>query len=128
MQELANVLDSRFFKVLGEPVRVEILKLLIQVGRADIGAVAERLPQDRSVISRHLSIMAEARLLSSEKVGRHIFYEVDGIFILQKLEGIVDDVRAYFHACCPELLDRQRRDETKTARKPAGTSPKGQNA
>jgi DNA-binding transcriptional ArsR family regulator len=52
--ELVAVLDSKFFKSLGEPVRVEIIRFLLLNGRADIATIAENMPQDRSVISRHL--------------------------------------------------------------------------
>ena len=101
LDELVNVLDSRLFKTLSEPVRIEILRFLLQNGRADIGAIAEKLPQDRSVISRHLSLMSEAGLLKTDKEGRHVFYEINGKAFLEKLEAIVANIKKCLAECCP---------------------------
>jgi DNA-binding transcriptional ArsR family regulator len=59
LDELVKVLDSKFLKALSEPVRIEILKFIMRNGRTDIGTIAENMPQDRSVISRHLNLMHE---------------------------------------------------------------------
>jgi hypothetical protein len=37
-----------------------------------------KLPQDRSVISRHLALMEKAGVLKVIKEGRHVIYVVDG--------------------------------------------------
>lgn len=100
-KELVTILDSKFFKVLSEPVRVQILKYLILNGRSDIATIAETLPQDRSVISRHLSFMSEAGVLSSEKITRHVFYEVNASSVLNRLEKIVDQIKECMSECCP---------------------------
>ena len=75
--EIANkfvdVVDSKLFKSMGEPVRVQIIRFLLLNGQADIGTIAENMPQDRSVISRHLNLMHEVDILNSEKEGRYIF-------------------------------------------------------
>ena len=89
-EELVEVLDSKFFKTLSEPVRVQILKFLMLNGRADIGSIAENMPQDRSVISRHLNLMQESGILISEKESRHVFYSVNGYYIAH-LSKIVRD-------------------------------------
>ncbi|UCD32879.1 MAG: winged helix-turn-helix transcriptional regulator [Desulfobacterales bacterium] len=100
-EELAAALDSKFFKALSEPVRVQILKYLILNGRSDIAAIAKDFPQDRSMISRHLQLMSEAGILKSQKITRHMFYEIDGPFVLGTLEGIVEKTKKYLPACCP---------------------------
>ena len=104
MNDLAKVFDSKLLKMLSEPVRIEILKVLAVGGRMDIGSITEQLPQDRSVISRHLSAMHDVGLLLAEKDGRHKIYELDGLFILKQLEGMTDAIRGFFMACCPEML------------------------
>lgn len=104
LDELVAVLDSKLFKTLSEPVRVEMLRILIQIGRADIGAIAERLPQDRSVISRHLALMSEAGLLKTEKEGRHVYYEINGPSFLEKVENIASSIKKCLETCCPGNL------------------------
>jgi len=101
VEELVDVLDSKLFKTLSEPVRVQILKFLMLNGRADIGTIAEFMPQDRSVISRHLHLMYEAGILTCEKESRHMFYEINGQAILEKMENITDKIRQCMAECCP---------------------------
>ena len=84
-EELVEAVDSKFFKTLSEPVRVQILKYLMLNGRADIQTIAENMPQDRSVISRHLNLMQEAGILTGEKENRHVFYDVNGQPFIEKL-------------------------------------------
>lgn len=101
-EELVANFDSKFFKVLGEPVRVQILKFLILSGSSDIAAIANALPQDRSVISRHLKFMEEAEILKSEKISRHVFYMVNVVAFRNKLSGIVEQINTCMNECCPD--------------------------
>ena len=100
--ELVEAVDSKFFKTLSEPVRVQILKFLMLNGRADIGTIAENMPQDRSVISRHLSLMQEAGVLTSQKENRYVFYEVNGQPFLEKLVDITEKIGRCMKECCPD--------------------------
>lgn len=100
-EELSANLDSKFFKVLSEPVRVQILKFLILNGSSDIAAIAASLPQDRSVISRHLRFMYEADILCCEKISRHTYYQVNALAFRNKLAGIADQITECMCACCP---------------------------
>lgn len=97
---LANI-DSDFVKALTEPARIEILKLLILNGPTDVKTLADKMPQDRSVISRHMALMEKAGLLSARKKGRHVIYTVDGKTALEKSENIVESIRKCFEfGCC----------------------------
>jgi len=99
-QSLSNI-DSDFIKALAEPARLEILKLLILHGASDVQTLAEKMPQDRSVISRHLAQMESAGLLSFHKEGRHKIYCVDGQTALRKAELLVESIRqCYGVGCC----------------------------
>lgn len=97
----AVILDSDLFKALCEPVRIEIVRLLIARGRSDLSAIAAELPQDTSVISRHLAVLHRAGLIRRAKAGRHVFFELDGPELLARLEGIVAALRAAVPFCCP---------------------------
>lgn len=95
-----NNIDSAFVKVLAEPVRIEILKKLIVHGENDVKNLAEMLPQDRSVISRHCSLMESAGLLKVKKEGRHVIYAVNGEQCLLKAEQIVESMRECLSVGC----------------------------
>ncbi len=92
---LANI-DRDFIKALTEPARLVIIKLLIVHRSLDVKSLAEKMPQDRSVISRHLSMMEKSGLLSSTKEGRQVFYTLDAKSALAKAEKLVDS----FKQCC----------------------------
>lgn len=94
-------LDSGFFKALCEPSRVAVLKRVMQLGRADVSAIAAQLPQERSVVSRHLQILLESEIVRATKVGRQVFYEVDGAAIIGRLEGILSHTKSLTPLCCP---------------------------
>jgi DNA-binding transcriptional ArsR family regulator len=100
-REFDALVESKLFRALCEPVRLEILKVLTLQGRSDIAAVAARLPQDRSVVSRHLASLREAGIVRREKVGRNVFFEMDGPATVAQLEDILARFRAVVPLCCP---------------------------
>ena len=101
-QELVEALDSKLFKTLSEPVRIQILKFLMLNGRADIATIAEKMPQDRSVISRHLNLMQEAGILISSKEDRHVYYTVNGKVFMEKVLDISEKINKCVKECCPD--------------------------
>ncbi len=101
IDELVQNFDSKFFKTLSEPVRVQILRFLMLNRRSDIGTIAKHMPQDRSVISRHLNLMHTAGILNCEKETRHIFYEINGQAFIDKLEKITSQIRKCMEEYCP---------------------------
>lgn len=104
---LAEHLNSKMFAVLAEPNRVELIKILLLHGPADIGTLAEHLPQDRSVISRHLKLMLDAQIVTCKKESRHRIYSLNGATILSKFDAIVEECRrAITHCCPPKNSDR----------------------
>jgi DNA-binding transcriptional ArsR family regulator len=100
INELVTVFDSQFFKVMSEPIRVEILKVLLVNGRMDVAAVASKIKKDRSVLSRHLHQLTEAGLLKHEKVSRHSFFEIDGVNFRFKIRTLFETVEKALSHCC----------------------------
>ncbi len=94
-------LDGAFFKALCEPSRVAVLKRVMQLGRADVSEIAADLPQERSVVSRHLQVLLDANIVRATKAGRQVFYEVDGPAIVTRLETILQHTRSITSLCCP---------------------------
>ena len=100
-RQCVAVFDTGFFKALCEPARIAVLRELILLGRADIAAIAQRLPQDRSVIARHLQQLAAAHIVAAEREGRHVFYEMDVRSVARRLEEILTITRALESAMLP---------------------------
>lgn len=96
-----EILDAEFFRALCEPARLQVFRQLVLLGRSDIGTIAQALPQDRSVITRHLQVMERAGLVQSQSEGRHTFYEIDGPTISGRMEQMVALMRTLTPLCCP---------------------------
>ena len=100
-QAALEVLDTKFFKALCEPVRVEIIRKLTLIGACDISTLAQGLSQDRSVISRHLATLERARICISQKHGRRVLYDLDGPYIVKKVTTILDAISPMATLCQP---------------------------
>ena len=96
-----EVLDTKFLRALCEPVRIEIIRRLITGGASDIATIAGTLSQDRSVVSRHLAALEQARITTSRKVGRQVFYDLDGPYITAKVQSILDAIAPMAELCKP---------------------------
>lgn len=99
--KILDVIDSEFFKALAEPVRVELIKVLLLHGPADINSISRHMPQDRSVISKHLQILLRAGLLDCEKNGRYRIYSLKGEAFVGQLEKIFTTAQKLIACCCP---------------------------
>jgi DNA-binding transcriptional ArsR family regulator len=99
--ELAGILDTPLFRALAEPARLEVLKVLLIHGGGDVASIAAHLPQDRSVVSRHLQTLEEAKIVTSSREGRHRRYELDGAGLVSRFETLSAQVRALASVCCP---------------------------
>lgn len=98
---LAETFDANFFKAIAEPVRQQIVLILLQEGRSNVQAVAQHLVQDRSVVSRHLAFLEQAGFVRSHRIQRFTEYELDGPAIITKLETLLANLRRAAAVCCP---------------------------
>lgn len=64
------------FDALGNPYRREILELLARKPRS-VQEIADRLPISRPAVSRHLSVLNKAGLVSDEQIGARRLYRLD---------------------------------------------------
>lgn len=95
------MVDSELFRALCEPARIEIVKLLTARGRSDVRTLTALVPQDQSVVSRHLAVLHRAGVVRRQKVGRQVFFEVDGLGIVNRMERMLAQFRAIIPLCCP---------------------------
>lgn len=103
IESLNEVLDSKFLTALSEPSRIDVLKQVIRLGKADISTLSEGLSIDRSVISRHLAILQEAGILLKEKQGKHVFYQLDPSEAIRKFRQILEQIEEIVAICCPPI-------------------------
>ena len=90
-------LTLKVFKVLGEPNRLCILRWLGERSEPNsVREVAKCCDVDLSVVSRHLSLMKDAGILTAEKRGKEVYYSVNARVVAQTLRSIAD----YLENCC----------------------------
>jgi ArsR family transcriptional regulator len=60
------------FKALADPVRLRLLSLIAAAGTACSCDLEEPVGKSQSTVSHHLSVLADAGLITKEKVGRWV--------------------------------------------------------
>ena len=76
---------SKVFKALSDETRREILKML---SKQDIsaGEISDNFNMSKPSISKHLEILRDAELISSEKKGQFVIYSIN-MSVLQEVLG-----------------------------------------
>ena len=93
------LLSPQMFKAIGDPNRIAILRHLSErCTPLTVGQIAENLPVDISVVSRHLAILRDVEILIARKEGKEVRYSVNSRNLIATLRAIADA----FEACCPE--------------------------
>lgn len=64
------------FKALSDPTRREIINLL-KDGKLRAEDIVAHFPSTNATISHHLSILKKADLITDEKKGKYIYYELN---------------------------------------------------
>ena len=106
--QIAALLEPRFFKALCDPTRIALLARMAQwPGASTVTQIAECCPVDLSVVSRHLSVLREAGIVTARKQGKEVWYRVRYRELASTLRTIADAIEQ----CCPkETFDEQHND------------------
>ena len=73
------------FKALSDPTRREILRLL-RDGAKTAGEIGGHFDMTGATISHHLAVLREAGLISDDKRGKYIYYELN-LSVLDEITG-----------------------------------------
>lgn len=73
-QELSNL--AEFFKVFGDPTRIQILWTLFE-NELCVNEISELLDMSQSAISHQLRILKNAKLVKNRREGRSVVYSLD---------------------------------------------------
>ena len=85
----ADIQLARLAKALGHPIRVQIIRLLLQHGICVCGEICRRLPLAQSTVSQHLKVLREAGLIEGKPTGPSVCYQANegGLSQLKDLIG-----------------------------------------
>lgn len=79
---------------IADPVRREILVLLLRARRLAAGEIADRFAISRPAVSRHLRVLRESGLVRDTLVGRRRLYELDASRFADLIEWLDQFTRA----------------------------------
>ncbi|MBL7190563.1 winged helix-turn-helix transcriptional regulator [bacterium] len=84
--------EADLLSALAQPTRLRILYLLRE-GERCVCEINPSMPEDNSVISRHLSKLRDAGILESRREGVSVYYRIKDDSVFRILE-IVDEIAA----------------------------------
>jgi DNA-binding transcriptional ArsR family regulator len=103
--------DGSVFRALADPTRRQILQDL-RGGELSAGDIAARFPIKGPSVSRHLSILKGAGLISERREANRILYSLAG-------DRLAACVGGFLSAVCPEQVVLRHRRE----KRPTGDTP-----
>ncbi len=78
-------------RALADPSRREILNML-KKGRMSAGEIAERFSVRGAAVSRHLSVLKEADLITDQREGKFIYYDLNAS-VLEEIMLWISELR-----------------------------------
>ena len=78
--------DAKACKALGHPLRIRILRILVERDECIVGDIVEQMPVAQSTVSQHLKVLKEAGLVKGEVDGPRRCYCVDRTMLRQVRE------------------------------------------
>jgi DNA-binding transcriptional ArsR family regulator len=69
--------DDELWSAIGDPSRRRVLDLLVSNGGVSASWLAGRVPFSRQAVSKHLTVLEQAGLVSRRKEGREVLYQIE---------------------------------------------------
>ena len=95
----ANLLNvkkvHKVCRAIDHPLRLKMLRLIWEEEKIDVTTLYVKLRMEQSVASQHLAILRHAKLVHTERDGKHIYYSVDigkVNFYMEAFENILNGV------------------------------------
>jgi DNA-binding transcriptional ArsR family regulator len=70
--------QARFLRCIGEPTRLQILKLLTE-GEQCVGGLASVLNKEQSLISHHLRALKECNIVEDKQEAQKVYYRLTDV-------------------------------------------------
>lgn len=105
---------SGIFRAISEPIRLRILMLLLR-GRLCVCEIEDALNEPEPKVSRHLSYLKASGLISSERSGRWVYYQIRED-LDSKILGFITELGKIFENEDWALEDVRRLMEVKAKR------------
>lgn len=83
---------ARFFKVLGNSLRIHILFFLRSHGESPVSAITDHLQTAQPVISKQLGILARYDFVQKRKEGNFVYYSIKDGDIIQIIDAMTEHI------------------------------------
>ncbi len=94
---------AKYFRGLGDPLRVRILQLLRTEGELSVGELVERLGEAQPKISNHLACLRWCGFVEAQRSHRTVMNRIADQRVLEMLdlaEALLADNAEHVAACC----------------------------
>lgn len=95
MEEQLNLYEEKaeVLKALSHPLRLRIVRGLLQCGCRNVSCMEVNTGQSQSCISQHLSKLKSVGIVKAERSGNEVYYEIANPQIAHILAALFEDGR-----------------------------------
>ena len=83
---------NRFGKGIGSTPRYRIVEALFS-GPKTVGELSEKIKQSQPLVSQHLRILKETRLVRDERRGQEVLYTFNAKYTIQLLKNLSEEFK-----------------------------------
>ena len=83
------------FKVLAEPMRLQILQVL-EPGELSVGELADAVGSTQPNVSKHLKILQDEGLIARRKAGNTVYYSIADQSVFELCDVVCGSLKAEF--------------------------------
>ena len=109
------MVDDDLWSAVGDPIRRQVLDLLLGAGGGTATGLSERLPVTRQAVAKHLAVLDRVGLVHGVAAGRERRYRVDEVQLARAVAqlaavGEAWDARLRRIRRIAEAIERNQRD------------------
>ena len=100
---VASDLVAKYFRGLGDPIRLRILELLRREGELSVGELVQRLALPQPQVSNHLACLRWCGFVEARRDGRTVYNRIADERVkamLELAESLLADNTEHVAACC----------------------------
>ena len=100
---VASDLVAKYFRGLGDPIRLRILELLRHEGELSVGELVQRLALPQPQVSNHLACLRWCGFVEARRDGRTVYNRIADERVkamLELAESLLADNAEHVAACC----------------------------
>jgi len=85
---------AKVYIALGDEHRQRILLTFEPGERLNVAQIVEVSTLSRTAVSHHLRVLRDARVLSSEKRGKEVFFWINKDFLIEAMQTVIEHIRS----------------------------------